>query len=88
MLRNSHLEVWCSYWGMNTVNDELEQQPLWTEEPLDPTKRDLQDTLERARAAWQQIRLHHAIGSAEEEQYWLTYRSASDRYWQFLQRRT
>ncbi len=60
--------------------DQLEQPPLWHDEQGENELGELRERLERARSAWQQVRLHRA----EEEQYWQAYRGASDRCWELL----
>lgn len=48
-----------------------------------PVVEKLEAAVDRARRSWQQVRLHHAIGSPEEPQYWDAYRLASDRLWAY-----
>lgn len=58
-----------------------EQANLWSN--TTSVIEELEATVDRARGAWQAIRMRHAIGSPEEQQYWDAYRAASERLWEY-----
>lgn len=61
------------------MSADYEQSSLWSRESQEINE--LRALVDRTRQAWQQVRLVHAIGSPEEQQYWDAYRAASDRLW-------